>query len=130
MNVSATIGKSCTAPNSPTVTLPDYNGTDRPQSATVTFKCTKGTRYTVELFPGNGTTKSSSGTLKSARNTTPINYTITGRGGTPIDSVTGRGNGLSDNVTDSAVTPYIHPTAGQDPEPGSYSDTIGVKVSY
>lgn len=131
LNVNAIIGKSCTAPSNYTVTLPDYDGTDRSASATITFKCTSNTRFTIDLFPGNSRVRSSNGTLKSADpgNTTPIAYTVQSQGSS-VSRFTGRGSGLSAGAALVGATPEIHPTAGQDPEPGSYSDTIGIVVTY
>ena len=131
LNVATNIGKSCTAPGNYTVVLPNYDGTDRSASASIKFKCTKNTFFTIDLFPGNGRVISSSGTLKSAApgNTTPIAYTVK-VGGTPRSTFTGRGNGLSGAAAEVGATPFIHPTAGQDPEPGTYSDTIGIVVTY
>jgi spore coat protein U-like protein len=130
VNVGANIGKSCTAPGNYTVTLPNYDGTDRPGSASIKFKCTKNTPYTIELFPGNGMVKSSSGTLTLGRGgATPIAYTIK-VGSTLVNTFTGRGSGLGPFAGEVGATPVIHPTAGQDPEPGLYSDTIGIKVTY
>ena len=131
LNVNAIIGKSCTAPGNYRIDLPDYDGTDRPGSASIKFQCTKNTRFTIELFPGNSRVTSFNGTLKSANpgNTTPIAYTVKVRG-IPLSTFSGRGNGLSGAVAEVGATPFIHPTAGQDPEPGTYSDTIGIVVTY
>jgi spore coat protein U-like protein len=131
INVGTNIGKSCTSPGNYTVVLPNYDGTDRSASASIKFKCTKNTPFTIELFPGNGRTTASNGTLKSAApgNTTPITYTIQ-VGSTLRNRFTGRGNGLSGIAAEVGATPFIHPTAGQDPEPGTYSDTIGIVVTY
>jgi spore coat protein U-like protein len=132
VNVGAAISPSCTAPNNPVISLPAYDGTDRPGSADIKLKCTKNTRATIELFPGNGRTKSSSGTLKLVTNpaTTPISYTITNENGGLINTFTGIGSGLSNNAPKILAEPFIHPTPGQDPVPGRYEDTIGIKVTY
>jgi spore coat protein U-like protein len=131
LNVGTSIGKSCTAPGTYTVTLPNYDGTDRSASAIIKFKCTKGTAFTMDLFPGNGAVRSSSGTLKSddRGNTTPIAYTVQ-VGTSLVSRFSGGGNGLSAGASEVGATPFIHPTAGQDPEPGRYSDTIGIVVTY
>jgi spore coat protein U-like protein len=129
MNVATTVGKSCTAPENYIITLPSYNGTDRPGSATIKFKCTKNTAFKIELFPGKANVPSSNGTLKSSKNTTPIKYTVK-VGTTPINTFNGRGNGLSAGAAEVGATPEIHPIPNQDPEPGIYSDNIGIKVSY
>jgi spore coat protein U-like protein len=129
INVVTTIGKSCTAPDNSIITLPNYNGTDRSASANIKFKCTKNTPFKIELFPSNSTVPSSKGTLKSPKNTTPIKYTVK-VGTTPISTFSGRGNGLSAGAAEVGAKPEIHPTPNQDPEPGIYSDNIGIKVSY
>jgi spore coat protein U-like protein len=130
--VTTTLGKSCTAPSNYTINLPAYDGTDRPGSADIKFRCTKNTHATIELFPGNGSTKSSSGTLKLVSNptTTPISYTIQNERGGLIDTFIGIGSGLSASAPKISAETFIHPNPGQDPVPGRYEDTIGIKVTY
>ena len=126
INVSATTLPLCTAPGNINVALGQYNGTTTIAATNnILFKCTSGTTGTVTLTSANATTNpNTSGNLVSPAGTTPIAYTFTGNGSSGI------GTGLTASASNISIPSVISVPTGQNPIPGSYSDTISVTVSY
>jgi spore coat protein U-like protein len=125
ITVGATTAAACTPPGTYTIALGNYNGISPVTgSANIVFKCTKSTAFTIKLKP-NGGVASTSGSLKtSPANTTPILYTL------DSDTFTGNGNGLAVSAANIGATSNVTVAAGQNPIPGSYSDTITIEVTY
>jgi spore coat protein U-like protein len=130
--VGSTTAKNCTNPIAANITLPNYDGTAQVTGNTfIYFKCTRTTPVTTTLKPGG--VVSSSGTLNTSPvNSTPINYTISPFPFTtgPGHIYTGTGSGLSSTANFVTAIPNIVVPAGQNPIPGTYSDTITVEVSF
>jgi spore coat protein U-like protein len=123
VTVNATTTKFCTTPSNITVSLGEYNGTAAvgPNPGAVNFRCTNTTPATV-VFSSASTASATGGKLLNGANN--IVYTYTTAGTSVI------GTGLATAANDLTSTANISIAAGQNPVPGSYSDTINVSVNY
>jgi spore coat protein U-like protein len=126
ISIGASTTPKCTAPGNYNIALGPYNGIAAVTgNAVITFKCTKNTPFTIKLNPNSGAVASTSGTLNTSPvNLTPIAYTI------DTDTFTGTGNGLALSAATVGGTPNVTVAAGQNPIPGTYSDTINIVVTY
>jgi spore coat protein U-like protein len=124
ITVGASTAALCTAPAAVTVALGNYNGLTAaaPQTANVVFQCTNTTPATVTL-ESVSTASATGGDLTDAATATPIAYTFSGDG----TVVTGTGLTAGNDLT---VPVVVDIAAGQNPAPGTYSDTINVTVTY
>jgi spore coat protein U-like protein len=124
--VGASTAPLCTAPGNYNIALGNYNGiSPLTGNATIAFKCTKTTPFTIKLSPNSGAIPSVNGTLNTTpANNTPIAYTLDSA------TFTGTGNGLTVSAATVGAIPNVNVAAGQNPIPGSYSDTINIVVTY
>jgi spore coat protein U-like protein len=127
ISMVANVDKSCTPPGNYIIALGNYDGrVPISLGTTVKFKCTKNTEYTVRLRTNNGTGTSADGKLNTKPpNDTPILYVLT-----PGATFKGIGNGVSAGADNISINPLVNVAAGQNPKPGSYSDTINIEISY
>ena len=133
MQINANVLAACSVWSS-SLEFGDYDptsGLDAETSAALSITCTNGTAYSVGLMAGNGPAAARS--LKAAVGTTSVEYGLfrdpgytIGWGNIPgVDTVDGVGAG-----TEEPMTVYARMPAGQFQEPGAYSDTILVVVTY
>ena len=130
--VTATVLKLCsvTATN---LAFGDYTPTAASdQTSTLTVLCTTNTPYTIALNLGTATSPTTR-TMTSAGASTTLNYllyrdsTRTSIWGetTSTDTLAGTGSG-----TNQAITVYGRVPANQRPQPGAYTDTVTVTLTY
>ncbi|WP_207553674.1 spore coat U domain-containing protein, partial [Teichococcus deserti] len=130
--VTATVLKLCsvTATN---LAFGDYTPTAASdQTSTLTVLCTTNTPYTIALNLGTAASATARA-MTSAGTSTTLNYVLyrdasrTAVWGetTGTDTQAGTGTG-----TNQAITVYGRVPANQRPQPGSYTDTVTVTLTY
>jgi spore coat protein U-like protein len=137
-SVTATVLKTCSATAS-TLGFGNYTpGTGAlAANTTVNVKCTKGTGFTVALDKGTTTggtianrlMTNGTDTLQYNLFTTAAFATIFGDGTTGVTQA-GTGTGLATNVALTVFGSLPDSAPNQAVAPGSYTDTIGVVVTY
>jgi spore coat protein U-like protein len=136
-NVTATVLMTCSATAS-TLGFGNYTpGTGGlTANTTVNVKCTKGTGFTVALDKGTTATGTVAQRLMTnGTDTLQYNlYTTSGFatifGDTAGLTQAGIGTGLANNVPFTVYGRLLDSVANQAVAPGSYTDTIGVVVTY
>jgi spore coat protein U-like protein len=124
VTVGASTAAFCTQPTTQTIALGNYDGRlPATGSSAVTFRCTTSTPATVTLLSASTGGTNAAGQLTDLATSTPINYTFTGDGATRTGTGLTTGNDISTSVG-------VTVAAGQNPAPGTYSDTINVTVTY
>jgi spore coat protein U-like protein len=137
-SVTATVLKTCST-TATTLGFGNYTpGTGAlTANTTVNVKCTKGTGFTVALDKGTTATgtiaqrlmTNGTDTLQYNLFTTAAFATIFGDGTTGVTQA-GTGTGLASNVALTVFGSLPDNAANQAVSPGSYTDTIGVVVTY
>jgi spore coat protein U-like protein len=133
--VSATVQSSCSV-SAGTLAFGNYTaatGTPNDTSSTISVTCTSGLSYTVALDGGTTTSTvnaramsdGNSHTLTYALYTTSGRTTLFGDGTSSTQTVGGTGNGLAQSVTVYGRIPVAQYVTA-----ASYTDTVGVTVSY
>jgi spore coat protein U-like protein len=122
--VTTTALKSCTAPATANIGLPNYNGTAAVTATqNIVFKCTNTTPAQVTLLSTNNPA-AATGKLKDGVGNL-IDYSFTGDG----TNVVGLGVTLV-AATDLIVPLVANVAAGQNPVPNTYTDVINITVTY
>jgi spore coat protein U-like protein len=127
ITIGAGTAALCTAPTATSVALGNYDGTAAVSGTTsVVFRCTNTTLATVTLLSNSVGGTNLAGKLSDAvtPTSTPINYTFSG------DGLTAQGTGLSAAINDISTPVTVNVAGGQNPAPGTYSDTIKITVTY
>lgn len=128
--VTATVVASC-AVSASDLAFGTYSSASHSDvNTTVDVTCTNGTTYDVALSDGGGAGATTAARkMTSASNTLTYSlYTNAGRTqvwGSSGNTVAGTGSGSS-----QSLTVYGRVPSGQNPQAGSYSDTIVVTVTY
>ncbi len=137
LNVSATISSDCAVGTSTlafgTLSSGAVLAGNIDATGTLTVNCTNGVAYVIQLGVGSGAGArfterfmTSGGNLLSYSIYTTAAYaTIWGDGSGSSETVAGTGSG-----TVQSVSAYGRIFSGQTPQPGTYSDTVSVTVSY
>jgi spore coat protein U-like protein len=136
-SVTATVLKTCSTTAS-TLGFGSYlpGGGDLTINTTVNVKCTKGTTFTVALDKGTTATGTVAQRLMTnGTDTLQYNLYTTAAFGTIFGDTlgltqAGTGTGLANNVGFTVYGKLPDNASNQGVTPGSYSDTIGVTVSY
>jgi len=136
MAVSASVATNCVFKNSPSIGFGTYDtitGAEVNGTGTISIACTKGTVATIALDNG-GNHSNATGTQRAMKSgSNYLNYDIF------QDSAFGTFWGTSTNAevepaapnaTTQTFTAYAKIPSGQDIPQGSYSDTVGVTVTF
>lgn len=137
LNVSATISSDCAVGTSTlafgTLSSGVVMAGNVDATGTVTVNCTNGVPYIIKLGIGTGAGARFSSRAMTA-GTNLLDYTIYSTaaytdfwGDGSGSSVTVAGTGIG---TSQLISAYGRIFAGQTPQPGTYSDTVSVTVSY
>jgi len=131
MSVSATVLASCTVAAS-ALAFGAYTGTVLTATTTISVTCTSTTPYNVGLDAGGGTGATVANRLMVSGAATLAYGLYSNAGRTTVwgntvgtNTVAGVGTG-----TAQSLTVYGQIAAGLTPAPGSYTDTVGVTVTY
>lgn len=136
--VTATVSSSCSVSSASTLAFGSYNPLSGTQDATTTISatCTNGTAYTVSLDAGTGSGATVATRLmtRTAGGSETLSYTIyqdsnrtTVWGNTiGVNTVAGTGNGSAQSLIAYGRIFSSNTTV----PPASYSDTIGVTLTY
>lgn len=139
--VSLTITKTCvvntTAGSSITLGSAISGGTSAGSSGVFTVNCSNKTPFTVGLSPTNVASTTGAGTMKgTGANTDTVTYGLytnpgfsTVWGNVAANWVSGTGGGMTSGkaVTE---TVYANATGSTDVAPDTYSDNVGITVTY
>jgi spore coat protein U-like protein len=131
LTVSVTLKTAC-AINASNMDFGTYTGGVANATSALTVQCTSGTAYNVGLDPGqaNGATVA---TRQISNGSNTLNYALYSDGGRTrnwgntvgSDTVPGTGNGSF-----QVLTVYGQIPGGQNPVPGSYTDTIIATLNF
>ncbi len=137
MSVSASVATNCVFKNSPTIGFSTYDtitGAEVDAQGTISIACTKGTVATVALDNGANHSNASGGFQRAMANgSNYLNYdiyqnnTFTTWWGTTTNAEVEPAAPSSAAVN---YTAYAKIPTGQDVPQGTYSDTVGVTVSF
>jgi spore coat protein U-like protein len=130
--VTATVQATCTV-SATNLAFGTYTAAVANATSTVSVTCTNTTPYNVGLNAGTATGATVTTRKMTGPSSATLNYGLfqdsgyTQNWGNTVgtDTVSGTGNGSAQNLTVYGQVP-----AGQYVQPGSYSDTITVTVSY
>ncbi len=130
--VTATVLKLCSV-SATNLAFGDYTpAAASEQTSTLTVLCTTNTPYTIALNLGTAASPTQRA-MTSAGTATTLNYILyrdtarTAVWGETASTDTAAGTGTGANQT---VTVYGRIPAGQRPQPGSYTDTVTVTLTY
>jgi spore coat protein U-like protein len=130
--VTATVLKLCSV-SATNLAFGDYTPTSASdQTSTLTVLCTTNTPYTVALNLGTAPSPTERA-MTSAGTSTTLNYVLYRDASRTVvwgetagtDTAAGTGTG-----TNQAITVYGRIPANQRPQPGSYTDTVTVTLTY
>lgn len=131
LTVTATVASTCSV-NSPTLAFGTYNPVSASDSTTdISVTCTNTTPYTVGLDAGSGTGASVTD-RKMMNGANILNYTLYSDSGRTTNWGNTAGSWMSATGDGSAQlhTVYGRVPASQFVDPGSYSDTVVITVTY
>ena len=131
LTVTATVASTCSV-NSPTLAFGTYNPASVSDSTTdISVTCTNTTPYTVGLDAGSGTGASVTD-RKMMNGANLLNYTLYSDAGRTANwgNTTGVWKSATGNGAAQVHTVYGRIPASQYVDPGSYSDTVVITVTY
>lgn len=136
MGVSASVATNCVFKNSPAIAFGTYDtitGAQVDGSGTISIACTKGTVATIALDNG-GNHANATGTQRAMKSgSNYLNYDIYQDSAFATfwgTSTNAEVEPAAPNATTQTFTAYAKIPSAQDQPQGSYSDTVGVTVSF
>lgn len=141
--VTAAIQSNCTITSAANVVFGNVDpisGTNLDVSANLVHRCTKGTAYTIALDDGATTGTFTARKMESAGvNTDQLTYNlyttaarnvVFGDGTLGSVTVGGTGTGINGAGNNLTTTIYARLVQNEDVSVDSYSDTIGISITY